>query len=56
MLKRVLIVALWFYAGWTLGGLLSYATGMPDVLGPILGAVAALTIVIDPRRRLRRSA
>jgi hypothetical protein len=55
MSKRVLIAALWFYAGWTFGGLLSFATGVPETLGPVLGGAAALAIVIDPLRRLRRS-
>jgi len=55
MLKRLLIAALWFYAGWTFGGLLSYATGTPEVLGPLLGAAAALTISFGPRRLVRRA-
>jgi len=50
MLKRTLILALWFYAGWTLGGLLTWSTDLPEIIGPVIGAAAALAIAADPRR------
>ena len=52
MLKRTVILVLWFYSGWTFGGLLTYAIGSPEILGPVLGAALALVVAVDPRRFL----
>ena len=56
MPKRALILALWFYTGWTLGGLLSYMAGVPDAVGPALGIVATVAAYLFPRLDLSRSA
>jgi hypothetical protein len=50
MNKRLAAAALWFYAGWTFGAFVAMALGFTALLGPILGAAAALTFVGDPRR------
>jgi hypothetical protein len=52
MSKRLLALPLWFYAGWTLGALISYTTGVSGLLGPILGLAAAAIFVGDPRHRI----
>ena len=49
MLKRTLILGLWFYTGWTFGALLSWAIGIPEIVGPVIGAVAAFIVAVDPR-------
>jgi hypothetical protein len=50
MKKRVMSALLWFYAGWTLGSMISMGLGVNPGLGPILGAAAAALFVGDPRR------
>jgi len=50
MKKRVLSAFLWFYAGWTLGSLISFAFGISPAIGPVLGAAASALFVGDPRR------
>ena len=50
MKKRVLSTLLWFYAGWTLGSLLSFSLGISPAIGPILGAAVSALFVGDPRR------
>ena len=45
MLKRVLTFALWYLAGWTVGGFLAWSVGLPDIVGPLLG-LAALAVVL----------
>lgn len=49
MSKRIVSLVLWFYAGWTLGGLIAYTTGVSDLIGPILGIACAAIFVGDPR-------
>ena len=49
MAKRILAAFLWFYAGWYGGNLIADFLGLSLVLGPIIGAAAALLIVGDPR-------
>jgi hypothetical protein len=49
MLKRVVSLIIWFYAGWTLGGLIAYTTGVSELIGPILGIACAAIFVGDPR-------
>lgn len=50
MLKRFAPLALWFYAGWTLGAMLAYATGVNDLIGPVLGLTAAAMFAAGPGR------
>ena len=50
MKKRVFSAFLWFYAGWTLGSLISFAFGISPAIGPVLGAAASALFVGDPRR------
>ena len=49
MLKRTLILGLWFYTGWTFGALLSWAIGAPEIVGPVIGALATFFIAVHPR-------
>jgi hypothetical protein len=49
MFKRVASLFLWFYAGWTFGALIAFATGGSEAIGPILGAAAAALFAGDPR-------
>ena len=41
MTKHRLSLALWFYAGWTLGGIGSYLSGAPELIGPLVGVIVA---------------
>jgi hypothetical protein len=50
MLKRIAPVVLWFYAGWTLGAMLAYATGSSEWIGPVLGATSAALFAAGPGR------
>lgn len=50
MNKRVVSALLWFYAGWTFGALVALALGLNSILGPIVGTVATILFVADPRR------
>lgn len=50
MNKRiVLVVGLWFYAGWALGALLTEAFALHPTIGPLLGAFAAAAFPLGPR-------
>jgi hypothetical protein len=57
MSKRIVSLVLWFYAGWTLGGLIAYTTGVSELIGPILAIACAAIFVGDPRHLIwvRRS-
>ena len=48
MVKRTLILALWFYAGWTLGGFVGWALAAPVFVGPVLGLCAVLVVLAGP--------
>jgi hypothetical protein len=50
MKKRILAAFLWFYSGWYAGALLADFIGISPLLGPFIGATAALLVVGDPRR------
>lgn len=50
MKKRIVSVALWFYAGWYLGAMVAFALGTSIVLGPIIGICCAVVAAGDPRR------
>ena len=50
MTKRILAAILWFYTGWYAGAMLAAFMGISPVLGPLLGATAAMLIAGDPRR------
>ena len=49
MKKRVLASLLWFYAIWYSGAMVAHFMGISPVLGPVLGAAAAVIIAVDPR-------
>jgi hypothetical protein len=50
MKKRILAAFLWFYSGWYAGALLADFIGISPLLGPFIGATAALLVVGDPRQ------
>ena len=50
MTKRVAAAFLWFYTGWYAGAFLAEMLGVSPVIGPILGAAAAVLLVGDPLR------
>jgi len=56
MLKRVLYLSLWFYAGWTLGSFITYAFGvtgvmvLPEFVAPATGVAVAAAVAYDLRR------
>ena len=50
MTKRVVAAFLWFYTGWYAGAFLAEMLGVSPVIGPILGAAAAVLLVGDPLR------
>ena len=54
MKKRILAAALWFYALWCIGAALQMAVGLPEVLGPLAGFVAAC-ILLAPAVKARRA-
>lgn len=55
MNKRIVFaIGLWFYAGWTLGALVTEALALHPISGPLLGAVAAATFVVAPSGLLVR--
>jgi len=59
MKKRALAALLWFYAGWYAGAIVAFYVGLPDAIGPLVGAAAAVVITVDPRGMIwnaRRSA
>jgi hypothetical protein len=53
MVKRLVTLALWFYAAWTFGALLSFVTGASELIGPVLGLAAAGLVWFSPRRLTR---
>jgi hypothetical protein len=54
MTKRILAATLWFYTGWYAGAMVAELFGISPVLGPLLGATAAMLIAGDPRRIIWR--
>ena len=50
MKKRILAAVLWFYAFWYVGAMVAFALGISPLLGPIIGATAAILFAGDPRR------
>ena len=53
-MKRIAAAALWLYAFWYLGSMISVLVGVPDLLGPVLGLSAGLIVGVDPRRVIWR--
>jgi len=48
MLRRSIVTALWFFAGWSAAALVAFAVGLPGWIAPV-GALAAATLVAsDP--------
>jgi putative effector of murein hydrolase LrgA (UPF0299 family) len=53
-MKRLVAGALWFYAFWYLGSVVSSVLGIPDLLGPIVGVAAGMIVGLDPRHIIWR--
>lgn len=51
-MKRIASAALWFYAMWYLGSMISAFLGTPDLLGPVLGISGGLIVGFDPKHLL----
>ena len=51
-MKRLASSALWAYALWYLGSIVSALLGTPDLLGPLLGISGGLIVGIDPKHLL----
>ena len=51
-MKRLASSALWAYALWYLGSMVSALLGTPDLLGPLLGISGGLIVGIDPKHLL----
>lgn len=54
MVKRILALALWFLVGWTLGGFLAFAVGIPEATGPLLGVGAVAVVSAVGRQTANR--
>jgi hypothetical protein len=52
MKKRLLAAALWFYATWYGWSILADMTGMPVMLGPVIGLAVAAFVGMDPLHRI----
>jgi hypothetical protein len=52
MKKRIFAGLLWFYATWYAWVVIASFLGVTDLVGPILGIVAAFLIAGDPLRRI----
>ena len=52
MKKRVLAGLLWFYATWYAWSIVASTVGVSDMLGPVLGLIAAALIAGDPLGRI----
>lgn len=52
MIKRAAGGVLWFLAIWTAYEFLWALTGVPHDLGPLLGLMAAVIVVVDPTSRI----
>jgi len=48
MVKRAVIATLWFFAVWASYELVISFVGLPRVVGPVLGLIAALFWGLDP--------
>lgn len=48
MVKRALAVWLWFVAVACTYGLVAYASGLPNAIGPFLGVAVAAFVGLDP--------
>lgn len=52
MKKRIAAAVLWFYAGWMAWSILAFAVGLPEIIGPVAGAVLAAVFAGDPTGRI----
>ena len=48
-MKRIVVTALWAYAFWFLGSMISVLAGIPDLLGPAFGLAAGALVGLDPK-------
>lgn len=55
MSKRITSLLLWFFAGWSLGGLIAFVTGSTDLIGPVVGLVVAGIVWLSPRLSVARA-
>jgi hypothetical protein len=55
-MKKFFLAALWFYAGWTFGSMISFALGLGVALGPIVAIVAAAVVLRAPQLTASRQA
>ena len=51
MIKRAVAGLLWFFSIWVAYELIWSLTGVPRSVGPVLGLLAAVVVVIDPDGR-----
>ena len=51
MVKRAVAGLLWFFSIWVAYDLIWSLTGIPRSVGPVLGLVFAVIVVIDPTGR-----
>jgi hypothetical protein len=49
MKKRAVSAVLWFFAGWFVGAMFAYLTGVSIALAPIVAVAAAALVAGDPR-------
>ena len=52
MKKRVLAGLLWFYATWYAWSMVAALAGLPELLGPVVGAAVAMLVAGDPFGRI----
>lgn len=52
MVKRLAVLFLWLWAGWTVGSFVSFAWGVPELIGPAFGLLAlAVAALVPPIRQ-----
>jgi hypothetical protein len=51
MKKRLLATVLWFYVTWYGWSILADMTGLPVMLGPVVGLAVAAFVALDPMHR-----
>jgi hypothetical protein len=55
MKRRTLAGLLWFFVTWYGWSFVAAAVGVPELLGPVLGIIAAALVVGDPFDRIWHS-
>jgi len=49
MSKRLIATSLGFFVGWVGGAFFAFVSGMPAILAPVVGTMAAALVYRDPR-------